>query len=191
MPNSDKEILKKTPKRVDDNRWRVVKSGSKWWKVYPLPSNMNQSSPASPVYAGEFRHAVDAKNRVTVPSRWRSGGDKEEFFAIPDAAGNFLMLMPPEEFDRVKSNVEANTAISPADRRQFIRRFYSLAQIVAVDKQGRVLLPEEPCRRLGIEGEVVLIGSHSRFEIWNAQRRAAATAAEDEVFRRVAEEVGL
>lgn len=101
------------------------------------------------------------------------------------------MILPPHEFDRVKSDVEGNAAISPADRRRFIRRFYSLAQIVAVDKQGRILLPEEYCRRLGLDGEVVLIGSHSRMEIWNTQRWAEATAAEDEAFRRVAEEVGL
>ncbi|MBU3664579.1 MAG: division/cell wall cluster transcriptional repressor MraZ [Chthoniobacterales bacterium] len=152
---------------------------------------MPRSAPAPIVYAGEFRHAVDAKHRVTIPSRWRSEDDGEEFFAVPDPAGKFLMVMPPREFDRVKADVEANPAIAPADRRKFIRRFYALAQLVAVDKQGRVLLPEEPCRRLGLEGEVVLIGSHSRMEIWNPQRWAAATAEEDEVFRRVAGEVGL
>lgn len=143
------------------------------------------------IYAGEFRHAVDGKHRVTVPSRWRSGGDGEEFFAVPDPAGNFLMILPPHEFDRVKVDVEANPAISPADRRKFIRRFYALAQLVSVDKQGRILLPEEYCRRLGLEGEVVLIGSHGRMEIWNTQRWTDATAAEEEVFRRVAGEVGL
>lgn len=152
---------------------------------------MAKSTPTPTVYAGEFRHAVDAKHRVTVPSRWRSGSDNEEFFAVPDPAGNFLMILPPHEFDRVKSDVEANTAIAPSDRRKFIRRFYSLAQLVSVDKQGRILLPEEYCRRLGLDGEVVLIGSHSRMEIWNTQRWTDATVAEDEVFRRVAGEVGL
>lgn len=152
---------------------------------------MPKAAPAPVVYAGEFRHAVDAKHRVTIPSRWRSGDDEEEFFAVPDPAGNFLMVLPPREFDRVKADVEANASISPADRRKFIRRFYALAQLLCVDKQGRVLLPEEHCRRLGLEGEVVLIGTHSRIEIWNSQRWAAATADEDEVFRRVAGEVGL
>ena len=151
---------------------------------------MSKVSPVPTVYAGEFRHALDAKHRVTIPSRWR-GQDGEEFFAVPDPAGNFLMILPPQEFDRVKSDVEANASIAPADRLKFIRRFYALAQLVSVDKQGRVLLPEEYCRRLALDGEVVLIGSHSRMEIWNSQRWAAATAEEDEVFRRVAGEVGL
>ena len=152
---------------------------------------MAKSSRNQIVYAGEFRHAVDTKHRVTVPSRWRADGDSEEFFAVPDPAGNFLMILPPQEFDRVKSDVEANPAIPPSDRRKFIRRFYALAQLVSVDKQGRILLPEEYCRRLGLEGEVVLIGSHSRMEIWNSQRWSDSTAAEEEVFRRVAGEVGL
>jgi MraZ protein len=152
---------------------------------------MSKSDPVSVVYAGEFRHAVDSKHRVTIPSRWRGAGGGEEYFAVPDPAGNFLMVMPPAEFERVKGDVEGNASITPADRRKFIRRFYALAQIVTVDKQGRVLLPEEHCRRLGLEGEVVLIGSHSRMEIWNSERRAAAMADEDEVFRRVAGDVGL
>lgn len=151
---------------------------------------MPKPAPEPVVYAGEFRHAVDAKHRVTIPSRWR-GAEGGEFFAVPDPAGGFLMILPPREFDRVKADVEANASIAPADRRKFIRRFYALAQLVSVDKQGRILLPEEYCRRLGLGGEVVLIGSHSRMEIWNAERWAAATADEDEVFRRVAGEVGL
>ncbi len=151
---------------------------------------MSKSAPMPMIYAGEFRHAVDDKHRVTIPSRWR-GKEGGEFFAVPDPAGNFLMILPPHEFDRVKSDVEANASITPADRRKFIRRFYALAQMVSVDKQGRVLLPEEYCRRLGLAGEVVLIGTHSRMEIWNSQSWTAASADEDEVFRRVAGEVGL
>jgi len=133
---------------------------------------MPKSSPVPTVYAGEFRHAVDAKHRVTIPSRWR-GEDGEEFFAVPDPAGNFLMILPPAEFDRVKTDVEANASISPADRRKFIRRFYALAQMVAVDTQGRVLLPEDYIRRMGREGEPVLIGSHSQVKMLDTARRAA------------------
>ena len=62
---------------------------------------MSKSSSAPMVYAGEFRHAIDAKHRVTIPSRWR-GEDGEEFFAVQDPAGSFLMILPPPEFERVK-----------------------------------------------------------------------------------------
>lgn len=152
---------------------------------------MSKTTAEATIYAGEFRHAVDAKHRVTIPSRWRTGDGEEEFFAVPDPEGAFLLVMPPPEFHRVKAEVESNPAVSPADRRKFIRRFYASAQRVTVDRQGRVLLPEDYCRRLGLDGEVVLAGGHSRIEIWNTERWAAATAEEDEVFRRVAGEVGL
>jgi MraZ protein len=152
---------------------------------------MSKSTPDATLYSGAFRHTVDSKHRVTIPSRWRSDAGEEEFFAVPDPGGSFLMVMPPLEFDRVKTAVESNSTVSPADRRKFIRRFYALAQRVTVDKQGRVLLPEDYCRRLGLDGDVVLAGGHSRIEIWNAERWTAATAEQDEAFRRVAEEVGL
>lgn len=148
-------------------------------------------TPPSPIlYAGEFRHAIDSKHRVTVPARWRSA-ETEEFFTVPDPQGAYLMMMPPAEFERVKALAEDNPHIPPADKRKFIRRFYSLAQVVSVDRQGRVLLSEEHCRMAGLHGEVVLIGSHSRMEIWNPQRWAAAMADEDDAFRRVAGEIGL
>jgi MraZ protein len=151
---------------------------------------MSKPSASPVIYAGEVRHSLDNKHRVTIPSRWR-GQEGEEFFAVPDAHGNFLMVLPPREFERVKTDVESNPNISAADRRKFIRRFYALAQLVSVDRQGRILLPEETCRQLGLDGEVVLIGSYSRIEIWNPQRWAAAMADDDDVFRRVAGDVGL
>lgn len=167
--------------------------GLKWGKVVPNGADsLKMSKPASSpvIYAGEFRHAVDSKHRVTIPSRWR-GQEGEEFFAVPEANGKYLLVLPPREFERVKTDVESNPNIPAADRRKFIRRFYSLAQVVSVDKQGRILLPEEPCRQLGLEGEVVLTGGHSRIEIWNPQRWAAEMADDADVFRRVAGDVGL
>lgn len=172
----------------------MLAGGLKWVKVVQNGATtltMPKTASQPVIYAGEFRHAVDPKHRVTVPSRWRGEDEGGDFFAVPDPAGNFLMILPPVEFDRVKADVEANPAIAPSDRRKFIRRFYALARLVSLDKQGRILLPEDYCSRLGLEGEVVLIGSHSRMEIWNNQRWAAVTAEEEDAFRRVAGAVGL
>ena len=33
--------------------------------------------PAQTFYAGEFRHSIDEKNRITIPSRWRRDGAEE------------------------------------------------------------------------------------------------------------------
>ena len=72
----------------------------------------------------EFRHAMDAKNRVTIPSRWRRG-EIEEFFAIPNLKGGFLMVMPPAEFTRLAEKVEHDQSLKPEERAKFLRQFSS------------------------------------------------------------------
>ena len=38
-----------------------------------------------PYYVGSFRHNLDAKNRLTIPSKWRfAGDDGDVYLALPD-----------------------------------------------------------------------------------------------------------
>ena len=130
---------------------------------------MDLPSPTQSFYAGEFRHAIDDKNRITIPSRWRRD-EAEEFILLPEANHQFVLVMSPEEFARMSSAAESNEAVSARDRRVFLRQLHSRAQHGAADRQGRLVLPEELCKRIGLKGEVALIGGRGRFEIWNLQR---------------------
>jgi MraZ protein len=143
-----------------------------------------------PIFAGEFRHALDTKNRVTIPARWRQG-EIEEFFAIPDFENECLMVMPPEETRWVAEKVEQDARLRPQEKRKFIRQFYSRAQHLVGDKQGRIVLPEEHCRILHFSGEVVLVGGHSRFEIWNPDRWKTAFDEDSATFKHVLTMIGL
>jgi transcriptional regulator MraZ len=143
-----------------------------------------------PIFAGAFRHAMDAKNRVTIPSRWRRG-EVDEFFAIPDPDGGFLMLMPPEVIRHVAEKVEQDARLTPPERRKFIRQFYSRAQHLMSDKQGRIVVPEEHCNQLKLRGEVVLVGNHTRFEVWNPDRWKKAFEEDLPTFKHILGVVGI
>jgi MraZ protein len=147
-------------------------------------------SAPQPIFAGEFRHTVDAKNRVTIPARWRRA-EIDEFFALADVDGGFLMMMPPEVIRGVAEKVEQDPRLAPQDRRKFIRQFYAQAQHVASDKAGRIVLPEEQCRQLNLRGEVVLVGSHSRFEVWSAEAWTKVLAEDTPTFRHVLSLMGI
>lgn len=123
---------------------------------------------SQPIFAGEFRHAIDAKNRVTIPARWRSG-EVDEFFAVPNPENGSLMVMPIAVTHEVAARAKSDPRFTPQDVQRFIRQFYSRAQPLTTDKQGRIVLLEEHCRQLGLKGEVVLVGSHSRFEVWSPE----------------------
>jgi len=151
---------------------------------------MDLPSPTQSFYAGEFRHAIDDKNRITIPSRWRRD-EAEEFILLPEANHQFVLVMSPEEFARMSSAAESNEVVSARDRRVFLRQLHSRAQHGAADRQGRLVLPEELCKRIGLKGEVALIGGRGRFEIWNLQRWKRAHEEETPTYQHVANVIGL
>jgi transcriptional regulator MraZ len=151
---------------------------------------MDAPQTVQPIFAGEFRHAMDAKNRVTIPSRWRAR-DVDEFFAIPNLEAGFLMVMPPLEFKRVAEKVENDESLGRAERRRFIRQFSAKAQHLTSDKQGRMVLAEEQCKLLKLQREVVLVGNYTRFEIWNPDNWRKTTESDAPGFSHVLERAGI
>ena len=151
---------------------------------------MDTPSPAQLFYAGEFRHSIDEKNRITIPSRWRRDG-AEEFVILPEANNQFLVVMSPEEFSRMSGAVESEVNVSARDRRIFSRQLHARAQHGAADRQGRLVLPEELCKLVGLKGEVALVGGRGRFEIWNLPRWKRAHEDETPTYQHVANVVGL
>ena len=151
---------------------------------------MASDFPAPPIYAGEFRHAIDEKKRITIPSRWRDP-EGEEFIILAEAQGQCLLVMPPEEFARMSAEVEADPNVAPRERRVFLRHLHARAQHGASDKQGRLVLPDDLCRQLDLKGEVALVGGRGRFEIWNLQKWKRSQEDESATYQHVANVVGL
>ena len=147
-------------------------------------------TPDQRFYAGEFRHFIDEKNRITIPARWRRG-DAEEFIILPEAKSEFLLVMSPEEFSRMSAAAESDPNVSARDRQVFFRQLHARAQHGGADKQVRLVLPEDLCKKVGLKGEVVLVGGRGRFEIWNLQKRKKAHEEETPTYQHVANVIGL
>jgi len=146
--------------------------------------------PEQRFYAGEFRHFIDEKNRITIPARWRRGS-AEEFIVLAEATHQFLLVMSPEEFSRMSAAVEADANVSARDRRVFFRQLHARSQHATADKQGRLVLPVDLCQKVGLKGEVILVGGRGRFEIWNLQKRKKADEEETPTYQHVANVIGL
>ena len=151
---------------------------------------MDADSQPERFYAGEFRHSIDEKNRITIPSRWRRDG-AEDFILLPEATHQFLLVMSPKEFAKMGSIAETNQNVSARDRRVFLRQLHSRAQHAVADRQGRLVLPIDLWQGLGLKGEVALVGNRGRFEIWNLQRWKQAHEEETATYQHVAREIGL
>jgi MraZ protein len=151
---------------------------------------MDDNSQPQKFFAGEFRHSIDEKHRITIPSRWRRD-EGEEFIILPEPQHQFLLVMSQDEFASMSAKAETNSAISARDRRIFLRHLHSRAEHGTADRQGRLVLPEDMCRQLGLKGEVALVGGRGRFEIWNLQKWKRAHEEETATYQHVANVIGL
>jgi len=133
---------------------------------------------------------MDAKNRLTVPAKWLAR-EEEEFQVAPDPSGQFLMVMTFAELERIEARLMEAASLTPAERRLAAKQLYASARGVTTDKQGRLLLPVDQCQKVGLSGELVLVGSKGRFEVWNKERWEGSVAEHAGLLKRAALEIGL
>ncbi len=114
---------------------------------------------------GKYRHTLDAKSRLFVPSKLREElGDS--FYMAKSLTDPCLTLYPEEEWQRLLAHYRE---IPPA-RARGLRVFFSNVTKCDVDKQGRFLLPEPFRVYAGIEQEAMFLGQATRAEIWAVDR---------------------
>ncbi len=148
----------------------VGAGGAEWGEVErrvgAVPSMAN---PSKTLYVGSFRHVLDAKNRLTIPARWRFAGDEgaDSYLALPQ--DGHLLVLPPLEIERLYDKL-ASKALGDTAAQASIQKLFSQAFSFGCDKQGRVGLPEAMLRSVGIEKEALCVGSLTKFTIWNPAR---------------------
>jgi MraZ protein len=155
---------------------------------------MDNDSQLQNFYAGAFRHAIDEKNRITIRAQWRRRGGEEkgeDFIMLAGPNLQYLLVMRPDEFAHMTAAAENSSAVSPSEARKFLRQVHARSQLGASDKQGRLVLPEEMCSLLDLNGEVMLVGGRGRFEVWNLQKWKDAYEQETAAFDRVSDAIGL
>ena len=131
-------------------------------------------------YNGVHRHGVDEKRRVQVPAKWRPPTPEVQFTVVlwPQAKeGPCLRVLPPKEMAELMRDINAMSNTDP--KKVSLKRFIGSKSLqVALDKGGRICLPEEMTSEAGITDQAVLVGLLNRFEIWNPKRYAAIEASD-------------
>ena len=149
---------------------------------------VRDESDSAPVYYNSlFNHGVDGKRRVQVPAKWRPRQPDVEFTLIlwpKSTHGPCLRVLPPEQMAKLMADINSMSNDDP--NKVVLKRFIgSESAQVALDKAGRICLPEDMAKAAGITKEAVLVGLLDRFEIWDAARYGAVRG-EDQVMASAA-----
>lgn len=116
------------------------------------------------MFLGRDLNKLDEKYRLTVPARYRD--DLGEGAYILQGFDRNLWVLTPQIFEAMAQRVN-HTSVTEGDSRLLRRMFFSTAERVALDKSGRILIPEFLRNHAGLQSEVWVIGSGAYFEIWS------------------------
>jgi len=97
-------------------------------------------------------------------------GDEAEavvLYIVPGERTNTLSIFTRPGFRSQVERIASGTISSP-DVLDF-ELYYSLAERVELDKQGRMVLPEVSLSRVKWSKEIVLAGQHTRIDVWSAE----------------------
>ncbi len=135
---------------------------------------------ATTYYNSLYHHGVDEKRRVQIPAKWRPATPDVEFTLIvwPKAKeGSCLRVLPPKEMAELMADIDAMPNGDP--NKVVLKRFIGGESVqVAVDKSGRICLPDAMAKAAGIKDQAVLVGLLDRFEIWTPDRYEAVKASD-------------
>ena len=112
---------------------------------------------------GSYRHSIDSKNRMRMPSKFKS--ELGSNFVITKGTGNNLFVFSADEFNSLYEKMTA-IPLFDVEAQKPVRKFLSSAFDIEEDAQGRVLLPKELISHAQITKNLVFVGVGNRVEIW-------------------------
>lgn len=128
------------------------------------------------MFMGQYEHSIDTKGRIIIPARFRE--NLGESFVVTRGLDGCLFLYPDAEWQKFVEKLQSLP--SNQNTRRMQRQFLSKAMEVAIDKQGRILIPSLLREIASLEKEVVFVGMMNRIEVWDKQTLAEQDMQEDE-----------
>ena len=116
------------------------------------------------VFQGEFDQSVDDKGRVIIPTRFRSS--LGERFYMTKGIGNCIFVYTEAAYKDLSDTLQGQRQLDEHTMR--LQRFFTSTE-ASVDGQGRVTVPVKlrEWAKIDEQGEVVIVGTGSRIEIWS------------------------
>lgn len=138
------------------------------------------------MFLGEFEHSIDDKGRVAVPARFRE--ELAEGLVLTRGFDQCLQAFPRPVWQQLAQKVSSLSLGSP-EARNLRRILFANAAEVEVDRQGRILVPQNLREYAGLAEQVVITGMDTYFELWSSERWRAVIEQLDTSGAGIAEQL--
>ncbi len=120
-----------------------------------------------PRFMGKYTHTVDDKGRAFIPAKFRDELG-ESFVVCKGFHEKCLYVFPDKVFDAIGEKLLGESLFDESIAK-VQREFYSNSAPVELDKQGRIVIPQDLRDYAGIQKEVTITGAGTRIEIWDKE----------------------
>ena len=120
---------------------------------------------------GNHPARVDDKGRIKIPNGFRTLVESQygaELF-VTSLTGEYVRLYPMAVWLEIERRLSQVPSTNPSKLR-FLDRVNFFGQVAAMDKQGRVLLPQMLRETAAMSGEVSVLGLQNHLAVWNLRR---------------------
>ena len=122
------------------------------------------------MFRGNHPTRVDEKGRLKVPAEFKRVIDEKyaQKFYITSLDGIVAQVYPFEEWERIEQKLAALSTFNPT-KKKFLNRTNYYGQVVEMDGQGRLLIPQTLRESAQIRGEVAVLGNLTYLEVRNME----------------------
>ena len=125
------------------------------------------------MFIGEYRHTFDAKNRISVPAKFRKELGKTVI--VTRGLDRCLFVYPMSSWKKEAEKLAQHSTGSAAGR-GLSRLMLSGASEADVDSAGRILVPDYLKSFASLSAKAVVAGVNERVELWDEDAWNAYTA---------------
>ncbi|OYD15468.1 division/cell wall cluster transcriptional repressor MraZ [candidate division WOR-3 bacterium JGI_Cruoil_03_44_89] len=119
------------------------------------------------MFNGFERHNIEEKGRLAVPAKFRKDIE-DSMVVITRGYDGCLTIYTLQEWRIFEERLSKLTMADPRARRT-IRWFCGNAEVLKLDRQGRVNIPQHLLDFAGVKKEVVITGILNHLEVWSIE----------------------
>ncbi len=114
---------------------------------------------------GEFKHQIDEKGRIRIPSKLKMCLDSESVIC---RGNNCLYVFSGAEFSEMVNKFKT-VPFSDAKAQHALLKFFSQTYSLEEDNQGRASIPQNLRDAVNLKKNIVSVGVLNRIEIWDEE----------------------
>jgi MraZ protein len=118
-------------------------------------------------FRGTFDHTLDAKNRLTVPARYRAALAEGVVLTMPVDLKPCVGVWRPEEYETYTRRALAELPPLSSRLTELERFFYGSSHDAELDAAGRIMIPNSLRESAQLAKDVIVVGVGDRLELWD------------------------